>query len=102
MSLKKRYLKTKPVCKVTFRVPKTVAKDASSISIVGEFNDWQPGATLMKSLKSGEFTATVDLVAGNEYQFRYLIDDQTWENDGKADKYVRTCFGDSDNSVVIV
>ena len=102
MSLKKRYLKTKPVCKVTFRVPKTVAKGAGAISIVGEFNDWQPGATPMKSLKSGEFTATVDLPAGREYQFRYLIDGETWENDGKADKYVRTCFGDCDNSVVIV
>jgi 1,4-alpha-glucan branching enzyme len=102
MSLKKRYLKTKPVCKVTFRVPKTVAKGAGAISIVGEFNDWTPGVTPMKSLKSGEFTATIDLPAGKEYQFRYLIDDQTWENDGKADKYVRTCFGDSDNSVVIV
>jgi 1,4-alpha-glucan branching enzyme len=102
MSLKKRYLKNKPVCKVTFRVPKTVANGASSISIVGEFNDWQPGATPMKSLKSGEFTATVDLAAGKAYEFRYLINDQVWENDGNADKYVRTCFGDSDNSVVIV
>jgi 1,4-alpha-glucan branching enzyme len=102
MSLKKRYLKTKPVCKVTFRVPKTVAKGAGAISIVGEFNDWRPGATPMKGLKSGEFTATVDLPAGKEYQFRYLIDEETWENDGSADKYVRNGFGDSDNSVVIV
>jgi 1,4-alpha-glucan branching enzyme len=102
MSLKKRYLKTKPVCRVTFRVPKTVANGASTISVVGEFNDWRPGATPMKSLKSGEFTATVDLTSGKAYEFRYLIDDQTWENDGSADKYVRTCFGDSDNSVVIV
>jgi 1,4-alpha-glucan branching enzyme len=102
MSLKKRYLKTKPVCKVTFRVPKAVAKGAGTISIVGEFNGWMPGQTPMKSLKSGEFTATIDLPAGKEYQFRYLIDGETWENDGKADKYVRTCFGDSDNSVVIV
>ncbi|MDJ0783618.1 MAG: isoamylase early set domain-containing protein [Desulfosarcinaceae bacterium] len=102
MSLKKRYLKSKPVCKVTFRVPREVAKGAGAISIVGEFNDWQPGVTPMKSLKSGEFTATVDLAAGREYQFRYLIDGDTWENDGNADKYVRTCFGDSDNSVVIV
>jgi hypothetical protein len=44
----------------------------------------------------------IDLQAGREYQFRYLIDDTRWENDPKADRYAKSPFGDSDNSVVIV
>ena len=56
----------------------------------------------MKPLKDGVLNLTVNLEKGHEDQFRYLLDGQTWENDDGADKYVRTPFGDSDNSVVIV
>lgn len=101
MSLKKTYLKSKSVCKVTFRLPAEIGQDADSVHIVGEFNDWDASSTPMKKLKNGSFTATLDLETGKEYQFRYLIDEKTWENDGEADKYVRTPYGDSENSVVV-
>lgn len=102
MSLKKKYLKSKPVCKVSFEVPKEAANSAEKICIVGEFNDWDEKATPMKKLKNGKFTATLDLSTGKEYQFRYLVDDSEWENDWQADKYVPTTFGDCENSVVVV
>lgn len=100
MSLKKQYLKSKDQCKVTFRVPKAAAPGAKTVHIVGEFNAWSTVATPMKRLKSGEFTVIVDLVPGQAYQFRYLIDQTTWENDWEADRYVRSDFGDFENSVV--
>jgi 1,4-alpha-glucan branching enzyme len=100
MSLKKQYLKTKDRCKVTFRVPKAAAPGAKTVHIVGEFNDWSTVKTPMKRLKSGEFTAVVDLVPGRAYQFRYLIDQNIWENDWEADSYVKSVFGDCENSVV--
>ena len=56
----------------------------------------------MKRLKSGEFTVVVDLVPGQAYQFRYLIDQTTWENDWEADRYVKSDLGDCENSVVVV
>jgi 1,4-alpha-glucan branching enzyme len=74
VSLKKQYLKTKERCKVTFRLPKAAAPGAKTVHIVGEFNDWSTVKTPMKRLKSGEFTAIVELAPGREYQFRYLID----------------------------
>ena len=37
MSLTKRYLKSKPVCKVTFRLPKEAGEWAQSAAVVGEF-----------------------------------------------------------------
>lgn len=102
MSLKKQYLKAKDRCKVTFRVPKTAAPGAKTVHIVGEFNGWSTVKTPMKRLKSGEFTVVVDLVPGRAYQFRYLIDQTSWENDWEADRYVKSDFGDSENSVVVL
>jgi 1,4-alpha-glucan branching enzyme len=102
MSIKKQYLKTKPVCKVTFRIPKEAAKTAKRVHVVGEFNNWSIDATPMKNLKNGSFTVTLDLDLNREYQFRYLIDDSNWENDWEADKYVPTIYGDCENSVVAV
>ena len=102
MSIKKKYLKSKPVCKVSFEVPKEAAKEAKKVVLVGEFNQWNTKAATMKKLKNGSFTAVLDLEPGREYQFRYLIDDSAWENDWDADRYVRTDFGDCENSVVVV
>jgi 1,4-alpha-glucan branching enzyme len=102
VSLKKQYLKSKERCKVTFRLPKAAAPKARTVHIVGEFNNWSTMETPMKRLKSGEFTAIVSLAPGQEYQFRYLIDQTTWENDWEADRYVKSAFSDSENSVVVV
>ena len=102
MSLKKQYLKSKPQCKVTFRLPKAAAPNAKTVHIVGEFNSWSTIKTPMKRLKSGEFTVVVPLEPGREYQFRYLIDQTLWENDWEADRYVKSDYGDCDNSVVRV
>lgn len=102
MSITKKFLKSKPVCKVTFRLPKTVVESANSISVVGEFNEWNPKADLMKQLKSGDFSATVELPQGSEYQFRYLIDGSEWTNDQEADKYVPTPFADAENGVIVL
>ena len=102
MSIKKQFLKTKPVCKVTFRVPAEIGNTANSAHVVGEFNGWSFLATPMKRLKSGAFTTTLDLEQGREYQFRYLLDEKIWENDIEADKFVTTPFGDSENSVIVL
>jgi 1,4-alpha-glucan branching enzyme len=100
--MKKQYLKTKPVCKVTFRLQKEVAKSAKTVNIVGEFNNWDIYATPMNKLKNGAFTVTLDLGLDMEYQFRYLINETKWENDWDADKYVPTPYGNTENSVVVV
>jgi 1,4-alpha-glucan branching enzyme len=102
MSLKKQYLKSKPVCKVTFNFERTETLLAESVHLVGEFNDWDIEAHPMKKLKNGKFTTSVTLESGKEYQYRYLLNKTEWVNDGKADKYIPTPFGGEDNSVVIL
>jgi len=100
MSIKKQYLKTKPVCKVTFRISEERGNSAGTAHVVGEFNNWDFFSTPMKKLKNGAFTATLDLEKGREYQFRYLLDNKNWENDDSADGFTSTPFGDGENSVI--
>ena len=96
----KKYLKSKPVCKVTFSVLPEEHAGANEISVVGEFNDWNQEATPMKKTKAGKFSATVELESGREYQFRYLVDGENWENDWAADAYVPNNVTFDENSVV--
>lgn len=102
MSLKKQYLKSKPVCKVTFKLSKEEAKNAENVRIVGDFNDWDLSATPMKKLKNGSFSSTVVLSKDAQYEFRYLLDNKEWENDWNADAYVPSPVSFDDNSVVAV
>jgi 1,4-alpha-glucan branching enzyme len=100
MSIKKQYLKTKPICKVTFKIDAALGNGVPKAHVVGEFNGWSTSTHPMKRLKDGGFTATIDLEKGREYQFRYLLGQQHWENEIEADRQVPTPFGDSHNSVI--
>ena len=100
--IQKKYLSDKRLCEVTFKLPGLAAADAKKVSIVGDFNDWDSHANRMTRLKNGDFSIKIQLEPGRDYQFRYLIDESRWENDWQADGYVRSPFGDSENSVVKV
>lgn len=100
MSLKKQFLKTKPVCKVTFSLPSEAAPDASEVFVAGEFNEWDPTGIPMKKLKNGTFKTVVDLETGRDYAFRYVIDGTKWENDWEADAYRPNDVTFDENSIV--
>ncbi len=100
MPIIKKYLKTKPVCNVTFSISAKDGKGFKTVSVVGDFNDWNPKTNMMKKLKSGEFKSIIKLACDNEYQFRYFLDGETWKNENESDRFVVTSFGDSENSVI--
>lgn len=100
--LQKTYSKNKKTCRVAFILPEEAAKGAKTVTLVGDFNNWDRGATPLKVKPDGSWEASMSLDSGKEYNFRYLIDGSRWENDWNADKYVPSPFGDADNSVVIV
>lgn len=102
MAFKKQYLKSKAVCKVTFKITKDEAQAAEVVRLVGDFNDWDVTVPPMKKLKDGSFTATLDLEKDANYQFRYLLNDTKWENDWAADEYVPSSVSLENNSVVRV
>ncbi|KAA1245007.1 isoamylase early set domain-containing protein [Aquimarina sp. RZ0] len=96
MAITKQYLKSKPICKVTFTVP---AKEATSVHVAGEFNEWNTEATALKKLKNGTFKGTLDLPKDNKFQFKYVVDGQ-WTNEAEADGYLWNEFAASENSVL--
>lgn len=96
MAIKKQFLKSKPVCKVTFTVP---AEEAKSVAVVGSFNEWDVEATPLKKLKNGSFKTTVDLETGSSYEFRYLIDGE-YANEEQADTFAWNDFAGAENCVL--
>lgn len=97
--MKKTYLKTGHSCRVTFQFPKDVS--AEKVALCGEFNDWNSEKNLLKKRKDGYFSTTISLTPGNSYRYRYLVDDQRWENDWDADEYVPNKFGTEDSVVIV-
>ncbi len=93
--LKKSYTNTGNSCRVTFKLPADV--NAEAAHLCGEFNEWSPTKHPMKKLKDGSFSVTLSLEPGQSYRFRYLLDNERWENDWDADAYVANQYGSEDS-----
>ncbi|MCK0191251.1 isoamylase early set domain-containing protein [Arenibacter sp. F20364] len=96
MGITKQYLKSKPVCKVTFSVP---AEDAKKVAVVGDFNNWSPKGSALKKLKNGTFKGTFDLPKESTYEFKYIVDGN-YVNEAEADRYQWNEFAGAENSVL--
>ncbi len=98
MAITKQYLKSKPICKVTFSVP---AEEAKEVVVVGSFNQWDAKATSLKKLKNGTFKGALNLEKDNSYEFRYLVDGN-YVNDEQADAYAWNDYAAAENGVLNV
>ena len=97
--IRKKYLKARPACQVTFVLPSAAAPEAETVCILGEFNNWAADAHPLKKLKNGDFSATIELETGRSYRFRYVIDGWKYENDWNADRYEPNPYGGEDSVV---
>jgi hypothetical protein len=100
--LKKDYSKTKKVCKVTFSLPTTAVQDGAEVRVLGDFNSWTWQSGLVMKAGKTEYTASIELALGANYEFRYAINNERWENDWAADAYVPSPFDGITNSLVSV
>ncbi|MFI2741095.1 isoamylase early set domain-containing protein [Zhouia sp. PK063] len=98
MSVSKQYLKSKPICKVTFTVP---AETAETVAVVGDFNEWNAEEASLKKLKNGSFKGTFNLPAENTFEFRYLIDGE-YVNDEEADGYKWNDYAGAENALLVL
>lgn len=96
MAISKQYLKSKPVCKVTFSI---LAKDAKEVSVVGSFNEWDAQAAPLKKLKNGTFKGTLNLDKDSSYEYKYIVDGE-YINDDAADAYAWNDYASADNGVI--
>ncbi len=87
--------------KINFELPKEAVTEAITVALLGDFNSWNLEKSVeLKKQKDGSYKVAVELEAGKEYQYRFLINGTRWENAWKAPKYVSTPFG-TENSVVV-
>ena len=98
MAIKKQFVKTKPVCKVTFSVE---AKEASQASVVGDFNNWKAEEGVLNKLKNGTFKGVFDLDKDAAYEFKYIIDGE-YVNEPEADSFKWNDFAGTENGVLEV
>lgn len=99
MAIKKQFIKTKPVCKVTFSIE---AKQANSVAVVGDFNNWNPSEGELSKLKNGTFKGVFELSKDTSYEFKYLVDGSSYENESQADSFRWNEFAGAENSVLEV
>ena len=96
MSIKKQFIKSKPVCKVTFTVE---AKDANAASVVGDFNNWSVAEGELSKLKNGTFKGVFELIKDAMYEFKYVVDG-VYVNDSEADYFIWNEFANAENGVL--
>jgi len=97
--MKKTYAKKGNKCRVTFEL--LAEAKAQKAFVCGEFNDWDKTEHELVRRKRGNFSISISLDTGKEYRFRYWVDDDHWENDWEADKYVPNDYGSEDSVIVL-
>ena len=68
--------------RVTFVLPAT--EPAGAVSVVGDFNGWDPYAHPLRKRSNGVRSAVVIMPAGTTLRFRYLAEGGIWFDDETA------------------
>ncbi|MDZ7632823.1 MAG: isoamylase early set domain-containing protein [Gemmatimonadaceae bacterium] len=94
----------RPPAGAAAEVPRVVrftlaAPDARRVSLVGDFNGWDPAATALVQ-QDGTWTVVIPVTPGR-HQYGFVIDGSTWIADPDAPKSADSDYGSS-NSVMYV
>lgn len=96
MAIRKKYLRRRPVCQVTFEV---ATQTAEQVCVVGDFNHWRPEGSRLQKIREGCFRGIFEFPRENSYEFRYLIDSD-FVNETQADGFRWNAFAQTENSVL--
>ena len=81
--LKREPIKQSDEVKVTFVIPHD--PDQPRVSVVGDFNGWDPAANPLVKRANNTRSASVVLKPGKHYNFRYYSADGKWFDEAGAD-----------------
>ena len=85
--------------RATFVLP--YADGQAAVSVVGDFNGWDPAANKLVRRKNGTRSTSVVLTPGARYRFRYFDADGVWFNDDEADAFELGEHGSEDCVLVL-
>jgi 1,4-alpha-glucan branching enzyme len=83
---------------VTFEIPGTIW--AERINLVGSFNDWDQHSLPFQLNRDGNWEIELELEAGREYHFRYLLDGEHWRDDWHADGHATNPYSGYDSVII--
>lgn len=62
--------------KVTFNY---VSQGETHVYVIGNFNNWDTNAATEMTLTDGIFTATIDSLPEGDYQYKFLLNNRSWD-----------------------
>jgi 1,4-alpha-glucan branching enzyme len=77
--IKMTKLRNDGMVRITFALP--AGEPAGAVSVVGDFNDWNPSAHPLRLRSNQTRSATVTVPAGSTLRFRYLAEGGRWFDD---------------------
>ena len=98
--IKKQFVKSRNVAKVTFQLPADVPADG--VELIADFTEWRPVA--FDRLRDGRWKLVQELAPGRSYQFRYRLlkdGDVDYANEERSDGLVGNGMG-GENAVLNV
>jgi 1,4-alpha-glucan branching enzyme len=95
--IKQTLVKGSDKVKVNFVLPKDSV--TGKVSVVGDFNGWDPLVHPLRPRSNGTKSVTITLPVSQRFAFKYLDDDGRWLDDDTAHEYVDNGVGGV-NSVV--
>jgi 1,4-alpha-glucan branching enzyme len=84
---------------VTFALP--IDDAPAPVSVVGDFNDWDPLATPLRKRSNGTRSARIEVDGPTVARFKYLAEGGEWFNDPEAHGFEVNEYGET-NSVLAV
>ena len=80
--IKQSRVKNSDSVKVSFILPRS--HPGGKVSVVGDFNGWDPYAHPLRPRSNGTRSAVLTLPSGRRYAFRYLGEGGQWHDDDEA------------------
>jgi 1,4-alpha-glucan branching enzyme len=83
--IKQAPIKGRKAVKVSFVLPHDTVP--GKVSVVGDFNSWDPFAHPLRPRRNGTRSAVLTLPPGRRFAFRYLAEDGRWHDDDSAEAF---------------
>ncbi len=85
--------------KVTFALP--ASEIDQPVSVLGDFNGWDPLANPLKKRSNGTVSAIIEVPVGQTFRFKYLAGDGSWFCDPDAQSIEHDEYHTIDSLVVV-